>query len=228
MEAAIHSVRNHFEKPGVEAVLLVDASNAFNSLNRSVALANIKHICPILATVLSNIYDQPTELFCDGHLLWSQEGTTQGDPLAMPFYALATLPLIKRLPCPDSLHQVWYADDATATGTLHDLRQWWNKLTNDGPNFGYYANPTKSWLVVKDEHEDTRVFEGLNLNITPNGRPLLGAVIGCHSYVEQYVREKVDNWCGELGNLGKFCRNTASRCICSIHLWIRSQTQFPQ
>ena len=36
IEAAIHSMRNLFEKKETEAVLL-DASNAFNSLNRLVA-----------------------------------------------------------------------------------------------------------------------------------------------------------------------------------------------
>ena len=37
----------------------------------------------------------------------------QGDPLAMPMYALATIPLIKKLNCYlDDVSQVWYADDA--------------------------------------------------------------------------------------------------------------------
>ena len=39
-EAAIHSMRHLFTLPDTEAVLMVDASNAFNRLNRTVALQN--------------------------------------------------------------------------------------------------------------------------------------------------------------------------------------------
>ena len=38
IEYAIHSLRNEFEKPGTYAILLIDAENAFNSLNRKLAL----------------------------------------------------------------------------------------------------------------------------------------------------------------------------------------------
>ena len=61
-------------------------SNAFNSLNCLIALHNIHHLCPSLATILINSYRAPTELFVDGDVLYSSEGTTQGDPLAMPIY----------------------------------------------------------------------------------------------------------------------------------------------
>ncbi len=40
VETAIHSVHDSFELDETEAVLLIDASNAFNSLNRKVALHN--------------------------------------------------------------------------------------------------------------------------------------------------------------------------------------------
>ena len=46
VEAAIHVVRSAFSEDSAEGVLLVDASNAFNSLNRNVALKNIGHLCP--------------------------------------------------------------------------------------------------------------------------------------------------------------------------------------
>ena len=110
----------HFDD--VNAVLLVDASNAFNSLNREAALNNIQYVCPTLAKFLINTYREPTELFLDGITLFSEEGTTQCDPLAMPFYALATVPLINRLDVAEDMKQVWYVDDASAFGSLASIR----------------------------------------------------------------------------------------------------------
>ena len=121
-EAAVHAMRAAFQKNETEAVLLVDTSNAFNSLNLQVALHNIRHLCPSLATVLTNIYRDATELFVDGPILSSEEVTTQGDPLAMPMYALATIPLIRRLSDTSNVVQVWYADDASASGRFLSLR----------------------------------------------------------------------------------------------------------
>ena len=44
------------------------------------------------------MYRSAAELYVDDSVLSLQEGTTQGDPLPMPLYALATVPLIRRLP----------------------------------------------------------------------------------------------------------------------------------
>lgn len=95
IEAAVHAVRTAFDSDDGEAIILADASNAFNSLNRKVALQNIRRTCPPIATGLINTYREPTDLNVDGDTLLSQEGTTQGDPLAMPMYTLATVPLIE-------------------------------------------------------------------------------------------------------------------------------------
>ena len=55
-EAAVHAMRAIFCDDSTEAVLLVDASNTFNCLNRQVALHNIQTLCPPLANILINTY----------------------------------------------------------------------------------------------------------------------------------------------------------------------------
>ena len=47
-KAAVHALRTIFEDEESEAVLLVDASNAFNALH------NIMSVCPSLATTVIN------------------------------------------------------------------------------------------------------------------------------------------------------------------------------
>ena len=153
-EAAVHSMRQLFSSPEVEAVILVDASNAFNSLNRQAALFNIQHLCPSFSTVLLNTYRFNVNLYIGGETLLSEEGTTQGDPLAMPMYALGVVPLINAL-SDDSIKQVWYADDASACGRLMDVRRWWDRLVSIGPHFGYFPNPSKTCLIVKGSFYDS-------------------------------------------------------------------------
>ena len=113
-EAAIHAMRSIFSGEECEAVLLVDAKNAFNTLNRQATLHNIRIICPAFSTILINTYRSLKLLLQGGEHLLSKEGTTQGDPLAMAMYALGMCiyPLITQLCGP--ARQVWFADDATA------------------------------------------------------------------------------------------------------------------
>lgn len=65
-ETSVHIMSSLLQKPGVEGILLVDASNAFNSLNRAAALQNIPRVCPALAGVISNTYSHPIRLFVAG------------------------------------------------------------------------------------------------------------------------------------------------------------------
>ena len=93
-EAAIHFIREQFEMDAAEAVIMADASNAFNSLNRNVMIHNLQVICPEISTVTINMYRKPIRLFVNGTEIVSMEGTTQGDNLAMPIFALSTLPIL--------------------------------------------------------------------------------------------------------------------------------------
>ena len=121
----------------------------------------------------------------------------------MPMYAQATVPLIKRLT--PTVKQTWYADDAAATGKIASLRTWWDELSRLGPSYGYYANGSKTWLVTKEEFkiEAEEVFADTSVQITVEGRPHLGAPLGCTAYVSQFVSQKVQQWSTELRALSE-------------------------
>ena len=97
-EAGINAMHIIFEADDTDAVLLIDATDAFNALNRAAALHNIRVLCPIIAANAVNTYRQPARLFITGGKeIISVEGTTQGDALAMGHYALSIQPLITSL-----------------------------------------------------------------------------------------------------------------------------------
>ena len=210
-EAAVHAMRQFFAEQNVQGALLVDASNAFNTINREVALHNIKSICPPLHQFLLNTYRTPIRcIVCgDGEII-SSEGTTQGDPLAMAMYALAIKPLIARLKSnAPNVKQVWYADDATGAGTCADLRVFWDGIQAHGAGYGYHPNASKTVLVVKAEHKEKAMesFAGTGINITSEGKRHLGAAIGSRSYTEEYVSNKVKKWSDEIKQLAKIAQS---------------------
>ena len=95
-EAAVHAMRQLFAAEETEGILLIDARNAFNSLNRRAALWNVRLLCPALGPVVVNTYRSKTDLFVGGETIFAVEGTTQGDALAMAIYTVAITPLIRR------------------------------------------------------------------------------------------------------------------------------------
>jgi ribonuclease HI len=96
-EAALHAMKHVLESPYTDAIILVDATNAFNTLHWEVAQRNIHQLCPSIAKVLINTYHEDAQLYIQGESRASQGETTQGDPLAMGMYGLVVIPLIRKL-----------------------------------------------------------------------------------------------------------------------------------
>ena len=87
-------------------------------------------------------------------------------------------------------------NDSAAARRLKEVRQWWDTLTLRGPQYGYFANDNKTWLVVKEpiELEAKDLFSDTNISITSYRRPYQGAPLGTQSYKEEFVCSKVDGW----------------------------------
>jgi len=209
VESAIHAMRGFLDDDDSDGILLIDADNAFNRVNRAVALRNIQKTCPAMKHVLINFYRTPTRILMnrDGfYELSSREGTTQGCPLAMAMYALALVPLSKHLQ--PICKQVWYADDATGCDKLAVMRTWFDELCEVGPSYGYFPKPEKCILVVKPGRLELaqQIFRGTKVlvqaegskdsgvEINCEGTRHLGAAVGNPDFKEGYVKKKVDSW----------------------------------
>ena len=79
-QVAVHAVSELYELEDTHGFIQVDASNAFNSINRQVLLHNVEIISPEIANYIINCYTLPARLFItDRKDLLSKEGTTKGD-----------------------------------------------------------------------------------------------------------------------------------------------------
>ena len=103
-------------------------------------------------------------------------------------YMIDTLPLIHLVHDPGWWTQLWYADDASAGGTLPELRNWFNLLCSCGPSFGYHPEPTKRFVVINDrwKNEAAAIFGDLGIQVVTVHR-FLGGFIGSHSERDEYV-----------------------------------------
>ena len=201
-----------FDEEGTDGIILVDAANAFNCLNRKTALHNIQYLCPPFAIVLINTYRLRARLFLSGGgEILSEEGTTQGCTLAMPFYGIGTNPILRRLRIEvEEIKQAWLADDATGAGKLQALRVWWERISEEGKKYGYFVKPSKSWLVLKDPsklEEAKQLFKNTPINITTDGKRHLGAAIGSTQFKSDNMDEKVKKWCDEISVLSEIAKS---------------------
>ena len=194
-EAATHAMHRIFESIETEVILMVDAENAFNSINRKVLLHNIKYLCPVIATYIYNCYAISARLFIiGGKKLRSHKGTTQGDPTTMAAYTLGLTPLLDHIQSfKRSVKHVAFTDHLTGAGKLEEIKIWWDTLMTEGTKYGYYPKPSKSFLIVNQHYKEyaERIFAGSHIKITTEGARHLAAVLGDSSFKEEYLRNEV-------------------------------------
>ena len=231
-EAAVHAVNEIFNEDRTDGVLLIDASNAFNSLNRQAMLNNIRYICPPLATYIRNCYIAPSRLFVTGGKeIKSSEGTTQGDPHAMPVYAVGITPLLpvhNDISLDPGTKQVAYADDLCGAGRLTSLHNWWLQITKKGPLLGYHPNAEKSWLVVKPGQLDEarKIFKDSGVKITSDGRKYLGGFIGSQTGRREYVNNLIEKWSSQLLTLSEIAKTEPHSAFTGFSIGFRHKLTY--
>ena len=99
----------------------------------------------------------------------------------VPILILSTLGQKGKKTSTKPVKQVWYTDDAAGGGKIAHLSSWWDDLCTNGPLFGYYPKPSKTWVIVKPEHEERAKKAFPDLQITVVGKRYL-------------LRERTSSW----------------------------------
>ena len=126
-------------------VLVMQACNAFNSINQIGLIWNIHVLWSRASRFIFNTYRGWSPLIFPGSdaVIFSFEGVVQGDPLSMFSYAVATIPLIRQLEDSSSSRtQLWFADDSSVVGEISTLRQWMATIQ-------LFSCATKESLIVR-------------------------------------------------------------------------------
>ena len=232
IEGAIHSVNRLFNESSMTGcgVLMVDAKNAFNSINRVAGLWNARYLWPRCSRYLFNTYRGHSSLWINGHPdpLYSKEGVTQGDPLSMCFYAVSLMPLIRQLKSSD-WSQTWFADDSSCTGSLSQVKRWFDLLLSEGPKYGYYPEPSKSVLVVREEFFDRAqtMFGDMGVKVTCGSR-FLGGFVGDKDGCEAYVKTKVKEWVSSVRRLAKVSKSQPQAAFAALMKSVQHEWSFFQ
>ena len=175
--------QEQFETPEIQGILLLDAKNAFNSLNRHLALRNIEKLCPSIIIAIRNSYKTPTSLFVNSKTLQSQEGTTKGDPLAMAMYGiiLPLIDLIQKTNITDMVRRrrQCIRQSQRPKKAVHE------QLKKHGPAFGYTLTKCNIIAKTKNMKKAQSLFNKEDIDIV-DGYRVLGSVTGLEAACDKF------------------------------------------
>nr|GEV21290.1 reverse transcriptase domain-containing protein [Tanacetum cinerariifolium] len=124
-EAILHSVNrvlSEYHNDGSLAMLTVNFSNAFNLVDISALLHEVRVEYPSISLWVDFLYGQASRLYIGDTHIWSATRVQQGDPLRPLLFALILHPLLHKIKdsCKLLLHAL-YLDDGTVIGDSKEV-----------------------------------------------------------------------------------------------------------
>ena len=100
--------------------------------------------------------------------------------------------------------QNWFADDSACAAKLPLLHDWFKKVCQLGPSYGYYPEPKKTVVVVDENDVDAAnaSFHDLGIKVVRCHR-FLGGFIGDEEHAKRFVDEKVKDGMSHVMKLAK-------------------------
>ena len=137
-------------------------------------------------------YGERTMLLYDHeHVIWSESGVQQGDPLGPLYFCCGLNPLVNEIQALDPTYNKWYMDDGGIIGDVEFLKKVWDILLSKGPALGLHLNPTKcEWSWLDPERSEPAPITGVAF-VPHTEIQMLGVPLGCDEFVSQFVDKKL-------------------------------------
>ena len=127
--------------------LLLNVSNAFNSISREAMFVECRRRLPGLSAWMDSCYSCLPLLHLGKDVIHSCCGVQQGDPLGPLGFSLTLQPIVERINAevPSLALNAWYLDDGTLVGPPEGLSAALDIIERDA--LGLHLNRSKSLLV---------------------------------------------------------------------------------
>lgn len=147
-EAGAHATRFYYKSKhnSIRIFLKIDVKNAFNEIRRDAMLQKVKQIVPEIYTFVEQCYKLPTNVYYQEHIILSQRGVQQGDPLGPALSCLVIQDIINSLEQLDL--NIWYLDDGTIAGSPEDVSNALQTIIEKAKEIGLELNFKKCEMSV--------------------------------------------------------------------------------
>lgn len=195
-DGILHSISQIVDLLGDDgnyALMKVDFSNAFNNINRTQMLEQVRKFSPQLSAYVEFCYGTPSRMYFGEHFFSCSTGVQQGDPLGPLLFSLTLQPLLLDLKAyvPDLVLNAWFLDDGSLIGDIASLSAAWNIIKTKGPLLGLFPNPSKSELFWPTPHPDIAALIPDVPAYLDSGTEILGGCIGSSDFASRSISQKV-------------------------------------
>ena len=130
---------------------------------------------------------------------------------------------------PPTWSQFWYADDSSCINYLHFVLFWMKLLIREGPKYGYYPEPDKSYLVVSPTFVELakKMFSAYGVTIIEGGR-VLGGFVGSKAEAQSWGSNKVQSWVKSLKILSEVARKQPQAAYVAVSKSLQNEWNYMQ
>lgn len=122
-------------------ILMIDFSNAFNMVDRTTLIHEVRLQCPSISRWVEFCYAMPARLYYNEFVLSSALGVQQGDPLGPLLLSLVLHPLVHLISSQCNLDfHAWYLDDGTIAGDTMEVVKPLSLIQAEGRSRGLHLN----------------------------------------------------------------------------------------